>query len=494
MAATVFGVFVASGLGLNVLGLRDWVSSNLTPAPIDSIAVLPLRNFSGDPEQEYLADGMTEALIADLAKIGALKVISRTSAMRYKDSEKALGDIASELNVDSILEGSVLRVGDRVRITAQLIDIHTETALWGETYERNFRDLLVLQSEVARAVAEEIEVAVTPEETRRLASARSINPEAHEAYLRGRFHAYQFTPPDLEKALEFYAQALEKDPDYALVYVGISQVWGFRRVLGVVSQNEAAPSRLEAVNKAVELDDTLAEAHSSLAQTLTWGEWDWDRAEAAFKRAIELNPNLADAHVFYGHFLAIVRGRYEEGRSHIKQALQLDPMQGFYQGLYGIFLTWGGEFDEAIAQLRSSLETSNFPLARLALFGALSGKGLRAEALAELQGYFAANDDAEVAQALTQGAEEGGYAGALGRAAETLEARSKTIFVRPFLIAQLYAHAGNNDKTFEWLENAIEERDHDMVYLSAFRGNWMPQSTADDPRYTEFLRRMNLPL
>ena len=463
-------------------------------ATVDSIAVLPFRNLSGDSGQEYLVDGVTEALIIELAKIGALKVISRTSVMSYKGTDKPLPKIARELNIDAVVEGSAVRVGDRVRITAQLIHAATDHLMWAESYERDFKDLLLVQSEVTRAITDQIQVVLTPDEEKRLASARSVNPEAHEAYLRGRFHAYQFTPADLEKALDYFEQALEKDPDYALAYVGISQVWGWRLVLGVAPPLEAGPKWVAAASKAVELDDTLAEAHGMMAQAVTWHEWDWTRAEREFQRALELNPSHGDAHLFYGHFLAIVRGRFEEARSHIERALELDPLNSFYQGLYGIYLVWIPEYDEAIVQLRSALKTSpNFPLPRAGLWGALSGKGLHQDALAEAKGLFAAIGDAEVGEALTRGEAEGGYSGAMGAAAETLAARSRTMFVRPFLIAQLYAHAGNNDQTVEWLEKAFEARDHDMVYLSAFRGSWMPQSAADDPRYRDLQRRMNLP-
>ena len=281
MAAAALSAFVVSALGLNVLGLRDWVSSRLTPAPIDSIAVLPLQNLSGDPEQEYFADGMTEALMTDLAKIGALKVISRRSVMRYKGSDKPLVEIAEELDVDAIVEGSVLRIGERVRIAAQLIDPETNQALWADSYERDLQDVLLLQSEVAQAIAAEIQVAVTPEESERLASARPVNPEAHEAYLKGMFHWQRLTPADLEAALAYFDLALEKDPDYALAYAGIGQVWGGRRQRGDVPSGEATPMEKAAVLKALELDDSLAEAHHALALHETWGEWDWPSGERA---------------------------------------------------------------------------------------------------------------------------------------------------------------------------------------------------------------------
>ena len=416
--AGLLAASLAFALGPDLVRLSESVWSTTTRAPVESIVVLPLRNLSGDPEQEYLADGMTEAMIADLAKIGALKVISRTSAMRYKDSDKALGDIASELNVDSILEGSVLRVGDRVRITAQLIDIQTETALWGETYERNFRDLLVLQSEVARAVAEEIEVAVTPEERRRLASARSVNPEAHEAYLTGLAHYYKLTPQDTETAISYFELALEKDPEYALAYVGIARVWGGRNQMGYVPPSEAVPLWEKAALKALELDDSLAEAHSAFASLKTWGEWDWPMAEEAFERAIELNPNDAYARTAYSHFLNIV-GRPDEAMAKIERALELDPLNPFSHTFYGVNLNFVRRYDDAIPEFRIALRlTPGLWFAHEGLSQALHFKGSVEEAIAEWKSYLSARGDVEGEAALTEGYAEGGYAGGTAPAGE----------------------------------------------------------------------------
>ena len=294
-AAGLLAAFLAFAFGPTLVRLSENVWPSTTRAPIESIAVLPLNNTSGDPEQEYFADGMTGALITDLAKIGTLKVISRTSAMRYKETDKSLPEIAQELNVDAIIEGSAARSGDRVRITAQLIDVETDQALWAESYERDFQDLLVLQSEVARAVAREIEVAVTPEESDLLASARPVNPEAYENYLKGVFHWQKLTPPDLDTALSYFELALEKDPDCVPAYVGIARVWAGRRQFGYVSARAATPLEKAAVLKALKLDDSLSEAHHALAIHETWGEWDWPSAEQAFERAIELNPNYAEA-------------------------------------------------------------------------------------------------------------------------------------------------------------------------------------------------------
>jgi len=293
---------------------------------IDSIAVLPLENLTGDPEQEYFVDGVTDELIGQLAQIGALRVISRRSVMQYKGADKPLAEIARELNVDAVVEGTVHQVGESVRIRMQLIDVLPEERnLWAEIYDRAKTDVLVMYSEMARAIADEIQVKLTPEETTRLASARRVNPDAYEAYIKGRLHWYKLTPQDFETALQNFELALQKDPNYALAHTGVALVWGTRALFGIVPPNKAVPLAKAAAEKAVELDNTLAEAHYALAVIRAWGEWDWENAETAFLRAIELNPNYPDVHAYYSLFLSIM-GRTEEALPYIERALELDPV------------------------------------------------------------------------------------------------------------------------------------------------------------------------
>jgi TolB-like protein len=458
-AAGLLAAVLAFVFGPNLVRLSERLLPGATRSPIESIAVLPLTNPSGDPDQEYFADGMTEALITDLAKIGALKVISRTSAMRYKGTDKLLPEIAQELNVDAIIEGSALRSGDRVRVTAQLIDVETEQALWAETYERDFQDLLVLQSDVAQAVAREIEVAVTPEETARLASVRPVNPEAHENYLKGVFHWQKLTPADLDAALSYFELTLEKDPDYAPAYVGIARVWAGRRQSGYVPAREATPMEEEAVLRALKLDESLAEAHHALAIHKTWGEWDWPSAERAFERAIELNPNYAETRAYYSHFLNIME-RHDEAMAQIERALELDPFNALYQALYGNDLHIVRRYDDAIAQFRKALRTSpNLPFVHLVLCDALHLKGMYEEALAAQKAFLATIDDREGEEALTRGYAEAGYTGAMRRLAELAAARSRKTHTLAMTVAMLYLRAGENDLALEWLERAFADRD-----------------------------------
>jgi TolB-like protein/Tfp pilus assembly protein PilF len=476
-------------VGLNVAGLRDRLLGGVAPGQITSIAVLPLENLMGDSEQDYFVDGMHDELIANLAKIGALTVISRTSVMQYKETRKPLPEIARELGVDTIIEGTVRRAGNQVRITVQLIEAATDKHLWAESYQRELRDVLALQSEVAQAIANEIRVTLTPEEQARLASARPVNPEAYEAYLKGRFHWYKITTPqDMETALEYFKLALEKDPDYALAYVGIGYVWGGRIALGVVPPREAWPKAKAAALKAMELDETLAEAHDILATVLTWFEWDWPGAEAEFQRAIELNPNYANARVFYSIFLTSI-GRPQEGRAQIERALELDPLNSFFRGVYGVELMFMRQYDDAIAQVRKAHGTEPHPHV-YALWVAFHQKRMYEEAVAEAKKYFAVLGHSEVAEALARGYAQGGYAGAMRRAAETLAARPKLSYVLPTQVAALYAHAGEKERALDWLEKAYQERDMYMVYLSV-DPTW--DSLRDDPRFQSLLRRMNFP-
>jgi eukaryotic-like serine/threonine-protein kinase len=455
---------------------------------IRSLAVLPLTNFSRDPEQEYFADGMTETLICDLAKLRGVKITSRTSVMRYKGSETPLPQIADELNVDAVVEGSVLRVGPRVRITAQLIHAASDTHVWADSYDRDFADVLLVQSEIARAIAREIQVAITPEEAKRLTRARRVNPEAYEAYLKGRFHWYKLSREHLDTALQYFEVSREKDPSDPLAYVGITSVWCSRGDCGLVPAREAFPKAKAAALKAIELDDLLAEAHLSMGMVRA-AEWNWDEATKEYSRAAELTPNSADAHFFLAD-LAISRGRPEEWKTHVERTLELDPLNFFNQCFYGWHLLYLRRYDEAITELHKALRTEpNLPAAHLRLWGAYYGKGLHEEAVEAAKTFFEALGDKEVVQALQSGYSAAGYSGAMRVAADTLTERSRSAYVQPTQIARLYAHAGDKDHALDWLEKAYEERLIAMVHLGVDL-DW--SSLRGEPRFQDLMRRVNL--
>ncbi|TDI11404.1 MAG: tetratricopeptide repeat protein [Acidobacteria bacterium] len=478
-------------VGLDVGGWRGWLSQvvGVGGAPrIQSIAVLPFENLSGDPEQEYFAAGMHEALITDLAKLsGFQKVIARSSVMRYRDTDKSLPEIAQELGVDAVITGSVFREGDRVRITAQLIKAATEEHLWAERYERELRDVLSLQNEIVVAITREINLQLTPQEEARLASTRPVNPEAYEAYLKGRVHWYRQSPEQLETALEYFELALQKDPNYALAYAGIADTRFARGFRGVAPPREALPKAKAAALKAVELDDTLAEAHGVLANARYWYEWDWAGAETEFRRAIELNPNYPDARIFYSRFLTAMR-RPEEAMAEIRRALELDPFNYLFQYVYGLDLLDMRRYDDAVAQFRKTLRTEpNFPWAHRGLWLAFHQKRMYEEALAAAEKHFALMGKSEVAEALERGYAQAGYPGAMSLAGETLAARSNVSYVPAGWIAELYAYAGEKEQALEWLEKAYEEHDPFMVEL--FVGSsW--DGLRDYAPFQDLLRRM----
>lgn len=481
----------ASIAGVIVIMTVLWLSLFTRRAEaMDSIAVLPVENLSGDPDQEYFSDGITDALINELAKISALRVISRQSVMHYKGSEKSLPVIARELNVDAVVEASALKIGGRVQIRTRLIQAATEQNLWAQSYEREISDILIMQSEMARAIAREVKIKLTPQEETRFASSGSINPEAYEAYLKGQFHWYKLTSKDLETSLRYFQLALEKDPDSALAYAGIANVWSGQMAMGFVPAIEAAPKAKAAAAKALELDDTLAEVHYALA-LVAWIEWDWEGVWAGFRRAIELNPNYASARAYYSNFLHIMK-RPEEAMVQIEIALKLDPFNPLFQAIYAMDLMYAHRYDDAIELLRNTLRTApNDPVSLSTLRSAYHQKHMYKEALEIWKASYAAKGDHEAEAALALGNAEDGYSGALSRAAETLIARSRTTYVTSWQIGTLYTRAGKNDKAFEWLEKAYEEHDSNMPYLSV---DPIFDSLRDEPRYWDLLRRMNLPV
>jgi TolB-like protein/DNA-binding winged helix-turn-helix (wHTH) protein/tetratricopeptide (TPR) repeat protein len=489
-------VVFATLFALNVAGLRDWLLSRVgashgVPLPkIESIAVLPLENLSGDPAQEYFADGMTDALITGLGNIGALRVTSRTSVMRYKGTRKPLPEIGLELHADAVVEGAVLLSGDRVRVTVNLLHAPTDRHLWAATYERDLRDVLSLQDEVARAVAGQIRIKLTPQEQVRLTASRPVDPQALEAYLKGWFHWYRVTPEDLQTALEYFQLALQKDPNFAPAYAGMGLVWLVRGCWGMVAPSEAAAKGRKAVLGALELDNTLAEGYYVAAGFNFYYDWDWTEAQRGYQRAIQLNPNFADARAIYWDLLTTMK-RPEGARSQIERAVELDPYNSFFHALLGQNLIFLHQDDAAIAQLRKSLKMdSGNSIVHRYLWGALHAKGLQEEALAEAKTYLEMMGNREAAGALTQGYAEGGYRQAMRLAAEALDAHSRQAYVPCLRIARLYAHAGETAHALNWLEKSFQEREPFMVSLNV-DPFW--DSLRSDPRFQDILRRMNFP-
>ncbi len=486
---TAAGVFVVA----TVLTISLFFGPRFFPAEdrvIDSIAVLPLENLSGDPGQDYLAAGLHEALITDLATLKGLhRVIARSSVRRFENSTLSPRQIASELGVQALLTGSVLRSGDRVQVTAHLIDASSEDRMWSERFEREYSDLLTMQNEIVETLAKEISLQLSPQERARLGSPVSVNPEAYEAYLQGRFHWFKQTRDGFEKAERYYHLALQKDPNYALAYAGLASVWMMRGDTGFEPPSETFPRGRALFAKALELDTTSAEIYSALANQKAALDWDWAGSEAAFKRAIEINPNLADARFFYADLLATL-GRTEEWENEIGPALELDPLNDFKKSFYGWQLNYAGRYDEAIPLFKALLLTGpNKASNYLGLWGAYYKKGKYDEALTAAKEYYLMIGDREFADALGSGSEEPAYRSAMLRTGNLMARRSSEKHVPAIRIARMFAHAGETDSAIRWLETAYQARESPMARLGVF---WDWDGLRSDPRFRDILARMNL--
>jgi TolB-like protein/Flp pilus assembly protein TadD len=463
-----------------------------TPS-IHSLAVLPLENLSGNREEEYFADGMTDELITELSQIGSLRVIARTSAMRYRGTRKPLTEIARELNVDAVVEGSVLRSDNLVRVNVRLVAAPTERNLWAQTYERDLGNVLSLQDEVARAIVTQIKIKLTPQEKVRLGAAKPVNPRAYDVYLRGRYLWNKRTGEEMRKGIDYFEQAVKIDPNYAPAYSGIADSYVLLQTYDSLPSATACPNAKAAAQKAVTLDESLADGHTSLAEILLSCEWNWPAAEKEFRRAIELNPNYALAHHRYGWFLDYM-GRYDEALAEMKRAQELDPLSLIINTNVGSALYYRGNYDLAIKQWRSTLELDpSFPLLRWWLGLGYMAKGVREEGLREL----------ELAEKLLKGnpivlAHLGcGYA----QSGKTVEARrilaelhqkAKQDYVSPYRIATLCAALGEKDEGIKYLEKGYQEHDWGMLFLDLER-NVFFRSLRSDPRFQDLLRRMNFP-
>ena len=478
-------------VGLNVANLRNRLLGPAGAPQIESLAVLPLANLSGDPQQEYFADGMTEALIADLGKISALRVISRTSVMQYKGAKQPLPEIARRLNVEGIIEGSVLRSGNRVRITAQLIQARAERHLWAESYERDLGDVLALQGEVAQAIAREVQTTLTPQEQARLAAAGLVKPEAYELYLKGRYEWNKRTKEGLNKGFEYFQQAINLDPNYALAWAGVADSYGVMGNNNLVPGADVYPKAKAAALKAQEFDRNSAEAHASLALVLQEYDRDWLAAEREYRRAIQLNPSYATARHWYALSLALT-GRDQEAIREIEQARRLDPLSIRTNANVVLVLYLGRHYDRAIAEARKALELEPNDASTHEYLGlTYLQKGTPEEALAELQKALSL----ERAESGVAGYLAGAYA-VSGNREEALKIlgqlkqQSKREYVSPYSIASAYVRLGDRDQALAWLQKGFDVYDGDMDNLKV---DAALDPLRSDPRFHDLLRRMNFP-
>jgi TolB-like protein/DNA-binding winged helix-turn-helix (wHTH) protein/Flp pilus assembly protein TadD len=473
---------------LFVLLLR---SRGRVPAGIRSLAVLPLDNLSGDASQNYLADGMTDELITDLAQISALRVISRTSVMAYKGARKPLPQIARELNVDAVVEGTVLHSGDQVRITAQLIEASTDKHLWSQSYEGEFRDTLALQKRVAREIADQIRINLTPQEQAALKNVRVVNPEAYESYLKGRYFWNKRTADGLKAALAYFNQAIEEDPKYAQAYSGLADTYA---LLGdwqyaVMTPKEAFPKAKAAAIKALELDSALGEAHNSLAFVLDGFDWDFDSAGKEFRRAIELNPGYATAHHWYAWHLSLL-GRYDEAIAEMRKAENLDPLSLIINADLAELLVLAHSYDESIQQSRKTIEMDpNFALAHNQLAQAYLQKHMYDKAVAELQKAVQLSGGSPTSTAnLARAYALSGNRSEAEKLLSDLKKRSNPGYSNASEIAMIYASLGDTDQAMSWLGKGYEERFNPGVLL---RPGFDPLRS--DSRFQNLVHRIGLP-
>jgi TolB-like protein/DNA-binding winged helix-turn-helix (wHTH) protein len=486
------GILLLAG-AVALLVLRYTGSPHATPElrHIESIAVLPLRNLSGDAEQEYFADGMTEALITDLAQISALRVISRTSSMRYKALNTPLPQIAQDLHVDAVVEGSVLRSGGRVRISAQLVDAASDKHLWAGSYERELRDVLVLQSEIARTIADEIQVKITPQERVRLATTRVVDPAAHEDYIKGRFYWNKRTEEGLKRGIQYFQQAIDIEPSYAEAYDGLADCWQGLAWYGYMPSKDGFLRARAAATKALELNGSMAEAQATLAHVSANYDFDWKAAEDGYRRAIALNPNYATAHHWYADLLSAM-GRPEQAIAESQRARELDPLSPLINAWLGWRYQFARRYDQAIVEYRKALDLDpSFAPAHLLLGQAYEQKKMLKEATAELEQAVKLSGGGAVY--LASLAHAYGVAGSrsdalkLIRQLENLAAQQR---VSSYDVALAFVGVDDKDQAFSWLEKAVSDHAGRLMFL-----NVEPRfdSVRSDPRYAELARRLGFP-
>jgi len=472
------------------LGVALWRGLPSGRSAVHSIAVLPFQNLSNDPAQEYFVDGMTEELIANLAKVQKLRVISRTSVMQYKGVRKPLPQIARELHVDSVVEGSVMRSGQRVRINVQLIQATTDEHLWAETYDKDLTDVLSVQADASRALVAGIRARLTPDEGTRLASTRPVDPEAYDAYLKGRYYQFRYTPEDYETALDFYRKAIEKDPTYAQAYAGVANTYWDMAFDGLLLPKEGIAKCEAAARKAQVLDDTLGEVHAALSSVATL-KWNRQGARRELDRAIALSPQDAQLRLAQARALRAT-GRWEEAIEAGKRAQELDPLSVETNRTLGSIFFWAGRYDEAIRQYRRTIELDpNDARVHDFLADAYARKKMDREAIAEEQKYLVLSGDEEAANTLGRDFAKAGYKEAMAalyrKTLAFTEEAARQVYVSPLQFAVLYAQLGEKERAFVFLEKAFEER---QPWLDHLKTDPQFEPLRSDPRFGEMVRRV----
>ena len=484
VASVILGIIVIAGTYLL------WTRDSASAAPIRSIAVLPFTNSSQIPDGEYLSDGIAENVINGLSRLTGIKVMSRNSTFRFRGDQANIREIGSQLDVDAVVTGDVRQVGSDFVINVSLIDARDDRQLWGNQYRKSSTDLIGAQNEIAEAVAKNLRLKLTETDTQRLAKRDTQNPEAWQLYQRGRFHVFRLTPAEVKKGIDYFEQAIEIDPTYALAYSGISDAYRSLAIGSEMSPVEHLSRSKAAAIRAIELDESLSEGHSSLGMTIFWGDWNWHAAEEHYRRALELNPSNTMAHLFYAHLLSNL-GRHAEAAAEMKLARELDPLFPFGNALEGQFLVHAGQTDAGLLQLQKTIELApNFWMPHLFASSAYTEKGMYAEAISS------AKRATELSPAQTVSIAFEGYALARSGQREKAQANLDTLpklsaerFVPASHIAIVYCGLGDKDRALEWLEKGFEQRDPKMTFLKV-EPKW--SSLRSEPRFMKLIQRLNL--
>jgi len=483
--AWIYVVIVAGAISVSLFFFGRYTANSkpggLTEAPAKSIAVLPFENLSGNPENAYFTDGIQEEILMRLAKIADLKVVSRTSTVRYKRSPENLREVATQLGVANVLEGSVQRTADRVHVNVQLIKAASDAHLWAEAYDRQLTDIFAVESEIAKTIAETLQTKLTGSERNAIAAQPTENTEAHQLYLKGRYLWNRRTGENLKKALAYFEQAAEKDPHYALAYSGMADSCVLIPIYSAGTPQDYLPRARAAARKAVELDDTLAEAHTSLAYV---SFVDFENAQSAkeFERAIFLNPNYAMAHHWYGSVLLNALGRFDQAIAEVKRALELDPVSPIFSVSLGAVYTRARRYDEAIAQLQDTVEMHpEFYWAHRFLGWALELKGATGQAMAEYRKAFELNDDPVVLALLAHAEASIGKQNEARQILAQLTEEATARYVPAYAFAVIHLSLGEKDQALDWLEKAA--RDHDGLYSIFFNVDQYLDPLRGDPRF-----------
>lgn len=464
-------------------------SSGSSPR-IRSIAILPLENRSGDAEQDFFTEGMTDALIADLARIGALRVISRTSAMQFKGSRRPVAEIARDLNVEGVVEGSVLRSGNRVRISAQLVDARRDATIWAQSYDGDLSDILSLQTSVVRAIVDAIRLKTTPEEQRRLEVRATVHPDAHVAYLRGRYAWNRWERAATLQSIQHFQEALAHDPTYARAYAGLADSYNMLGNTHALPPTEAYARAREAVDRGLALDPELADLHAALGYLRRFNDWDWAGAERAYLRAIELNPGYPSGRSRYALLLSGL-GRHEEAVAQAERALELDPLSLLLHSSVGDVFFYARRYEESTRYYRRAIEMDpSFGAAHTDLARSLHLLGRNAEALEEFErgaGRDGAAPSPSTGYAIFLA--QAGQGDAAARMIEELERRAESEYVSPYGIASYHAVVGNMERALDWLDRAFEVRDGTLVWMKV---NPRFDPLRAEPRFRDMLGRLRL--